>query len=287
MIQMKVNTIFCGFLCLLIVASTLAQTPTKNIKYALTPQKELFLDLYMPDKVQNPPLLVWVHGGAWSGGSKENPPLEFIAHGFAMASIEYRLSGEAPFPAQIHDIKAAIRFLRGNAKKYGFDGEKIILWGSSAGGHLAALAGVSDGNATLEGNLGDFTKISSKVQVILDYFGASNLTTILKQSTPYVINMRTPALIKLYGKPIEEATEEAKLASPVFHVDKTDPPMFICHGDQDPQMPVNQSIELYGKYQEAGLKVEIEFLHGAAHGGKEFSSPALVEKVVKFLKSNL
>ena len=272
---------------LLLTQSSYAQTPIKDIKYASTPQKELFLDLYMSEKVQNPPLLVWVHGGAWSAGSKENPPMELLAYGFAMASIEYRLSGEAPFPAQIHDIKAAIRFLRGNAKKYGFDENKIILWGSSAGGHLAALAGVSDGNEALEGNLGAYTKVSSKVRVILDYFGASNLTTILKQSTPYGLNMRTPALTKLYGKPIEEAGEEAKLASPVFYVDRTDPPMFICHGDQDPQMPINQSIELFGKYKEAGLKVEIEFLQGAGHGGKQFSSPVLVMKVLKFLKNNL
>ena len=235
---------------LLLTQSSYAQTILKDIKYASTPQKELFLDLYMSEKVQNPPLLVWVHGGAWSAGSKENPPMELLAYGFAMASIEYRLSGEAPFPAQIHDIKAAIRFLRGNATKYGFDESRIILWGSSAGGHLAALAGVSDGNTLLEGNLGDYTKVSSKVRVILDYFGASNLTTILKQSTPYGLNMRTPALTKLYGKPIEEATEEAELASPVFYVDRTDPPMFICHGDQDPQMPINQSIELFGKRSE-------------------------------------
>ena len=272
---------------LLLTQSSYAQTILKDIKYASTPQKELFLDLYMSEKLQNPPLLVWVHGGAWSAGSKENPPMELLAYGFAMASIEYRLSGEAPFPAQIHDIKAAIRFLRGNAKKYGFDENKIILWGSSAGGHLAALAGVSDGNEALEGNLGAYTKVSSKVRVILDYFGASNLTTILKQSTPYGLNMRTPALTKLYGKPVEEATEEAELASPVFYVDRTDPPMFICHGDQDPQMPINQSIELFGKYKEAGLKVEIEFLQGAGHGGKQFSSPVLVMKVLKFLKDNL
>ena len=272
---------------LLLTQSSYAQTSIKDIKYASTPQKELFLDLYMSEKIQNPPLLVWVHGGAWSAGSKENPPMELLAYGFAMASIEYRLSGEAPFPAQIHDIKAAIRFLRGNAKKYGFDENKIILWGSSAGGHLAALAGVSDGNEALEGNLGAYTKVSSKVRVILDYFGASNLTTILKQSTPYGLNMRTPALTKLYGKPVEEATEEAELASPVFYVDRTDPPMFICHGDQDPQMPINQSIELFGKYKEAGLKVEIEFLQGAGHGGKQFSSPVLVMKVLKFLKNNL
>ena len=258
----------------------------KNIKFATTPEKELLLDLYMPANVQNPPMIVWIHGGAWSGGNKENPPLDFLSHGYALASIGFRVSGEAKFPAQIHDIKAAVRFLRANAKKYGFDGTKIILWGSSSGGHLVALAGVTDGNTTLEGTLGDNLNESSKVQAILDYFGPTNLTTILKQSTPHGLNVRTPALILLFGKPNEQSIEEAKLASPVFHVDKNDPPLFICHGDQDIQVPINQSIELYGKYKEVGLKPELEFIYGAAHGGKEYASPALVEKVLKFLKGN-
>lgn len=129
------------FLLLSITATSYAQPKIlKDIKYTSTPEKELLLDLYMPTNAIKPALMVWIHGGAWSGGSKENPPTEFIEHGFALASINYRLSGEAKFPAQIHDIKAAIRFLRANAQKYGFDADKIILWGSSAGGHLAALA---------------------------------------------------------------------------------------------------------------------------------------------------
>ena len=259
----------------------------KDIKYATTPEKELLLDLYMPTNAIKPALMVWIHGGAWSGGSKENPPTEFIEHGFALASINYRLSGEAKFPAQIHDIKAAIRFLRANAKKYGFDADKIIIWGSSAGGHLAALAGVTNENAALEGTLGENLQTSSKVQAILDYYGPTNLITILKQSTPHGLNVRTPALELLFGKPVKDATAELNLASPVFHVDKNDPPLFICHGDQDIQVPVNQSIELYGKYKQAGLKVEMEFIYGAAHGGKEYTNPILIEQVLKFLKNNL
>ena len=276
------------FLILSIAVTTYAQPKIlKDIKYATTPEKQLFLDLYMPTNATKPALMVWIHGGAWSGGSKENPPTEFTEHGFALASINYRLSGEAKFPAQIHDIKAAIRFLRANAQKYGFDADKIILWGSSAGGHLAVLAGVTNGNADLEGNLGENLQTSSKVQVILDYYGPTNLTTILKQSTPHGLNVRTPALELLFGKPVKDISAELSLASPVFHIDKNDPPLFICHGDQDIQVPINQSIELYGKYKQAGLKVEMEFIYGAAHGGKEYTNPVLIEQVLKFLKNSL
>jgi acetyl esterase/lipase len=273
---------------LLITATSHAQPKiVKDIKYATTPEKELSLDLYMPTNAVKPALMVWIHGGAWSAGSKENPPTEFIEHGFALASINYRLSGEAKFPAQIHDIKAAIRFLRANAKKYGFDADKIIIWGSSAGGHLAALAGVTNENAALEGTLGENLQTSSKVQAILDYYGPTNLTTILKQSTPHGLNVRTPALELLFGKPVKDTIAELNLASPVFHVDKNDPPLFICHGDQDIQVPINQSIELYGKYKQAGLKIEMEFIYGAGHGGKEYTNPVLIEQVLKFLKNNL
>lgn len=276
------------FLIISIAVTTYAQPKIlKDIKYASSPEKELLLDLYMPTNATKPALMVWIHGGAWSGGSKENPPTEFIEHGFALASINYRLSGEAKFPAQIHDIKAAIRFLRANAQKYGFDANKIILWGSSAGGHLAVLAGVTNGNADLEGNLGENLQTSSKVQVILDYYGPTNLTTILKQSTPHGLNVRTPALELLFGKPVKDISAELSLASPVFHIDKNDPPLFICHGDQDIQVPINQSIELYGKYKQAGLKVEMEFIYGAAHGGKEYTNPVLIEQVLKFLKNSL
>jgi acetyl esterase/lipase len=274
---------------LLLIAITSHAQPkiVKDIKYATTPEKELSLDLYMPTNAVKPALMVWIHGGAWSGGSKENPPTEFIEHDFALASINYRLSGEAKFPAQIHDIKAAIRFLRANAKKYGFDADKIIIWGASAGGHLAALAGITNENTALEGTLGENLQTSSKVQAILDYYGPTNLTTILKQSTPHGLNVRTPALELLFGKPTKDDTTELNLASPVFHVDKNDPPLFICHGDQDIQVPINQSIELFGKYKQAGLKVEMEFIYGAGHGGKEYTNPVLIEQVLKFLKNNL
>ncbi|HNR07627.1 MAG TPA: alpha/beta hydrolase [Saprospiraceae bacterium] len=264
-----------------------AQKITRDIPYALTPEKELKLDLYLPDGISNPYLVIWVHGGAWHSGSKENPPQDLVKLGYALASISYRRTSEAKFPAMIHDIKAAVRFLRSHADQYGYRGDKITLLGSSAGGHLVALAGLTNKHEGLEGKIGNDLATSSEIQAVIDFFGPADLTTILSQSTPHGLNVRTPALALMFGKPLEQATEELKMASPVYHVDAGDPPLFICHGDLDPQVPINQSIQLYGKYRELDLPVQLEFVHGGGHGGKPFSDPALIQKVDQFLKKHL
>jgi len=273
-------------LFLLITILGMAQNHS-DIVYGISPDRILKMDIYMPEGIENPQMVVWVHGGAWHSGSKENPPKDLLKRGFALASIDYRLSVESPFPAMMHDIKAAVRFLRGNAKKYGFQKEKIIIWGSSAGGHLVALAGVTNGNKALEGNIGDYNNESSDVNLTLDFFGPSNLKTILSQSTPHGIQVRAPALAVMFGKPVEQAPELAALASPVFQVDALDPPMFIAHGNQDNQVPVNQSIELWLKLKEAGVKTEFEVLGEMGHGGPGFSKKEFVDKVEAFIKENL
>jgi len=264
-------------------------SPTvSDIPYAVVDGRELGLDLYMPQGVDNPPLLVWIHGGRWLRNTKEDVyTLALVQEGFAVASIDFRLSIEATFPAQIHDIKAAIRFLRANAAKYGYDAARIGIHGRSSGGHLTALVGVTNGNKEFEGNLGNHLDQSSDVQVAVSYFGASNLTSILDQSTPFGVGKRAPALALLLGGPVEERMELAKLASPVFYVDDTDPPLLLLHGDQDPQMPINQAHELHGLYKERGLPVQFEVVHGAAHGTPEFFDPKRTAVVAAFLKEHL
>ncbi|QDT42574.1 Carboxylesterase NlhH [Gimesia alba] len=259
-----------------------------DIEYATTPEQRLLLDLYLPEGVKHPPLLVWIHGGAWRAGSKDNMPLtDLVQNGFAVASVEYRLSPVAKFPAQIHDIKAAIRFLRGSAEKYGYNADKIGILGSSAGGHLVALMGVTNGHPQLEGDLGDFDDESSSVQAIVDYYGPTNFMTILPQSTPHGLSVRVPALQLLLGDRPERTPDLAKLASPVFHIDDQDPPLLIIHGDQDPQVPINQSHELHGKYKQHKRKVTFEVIHGAAHGGPEFFDAERMQLVETFLKKHL
>jgi len=266
-----------------------AYTVERDIVYGVVDEQALDLDLYLPTAAQNPPLLVFVHGGAWRGGSKDRNVLAwpFVDDGYAVASLNFRLSGEAPFPAQVHDIKAAIRFLRGNAARLGYDASRIAILGASSGAHLATLVGVTNGHAELEGHVGEYLEESSDVQAIVSYFGASNLTSILRQSTPYGLSVREPALALLLGSPVEENLELARLASPVFHVDATDPPLLLLHGDQDPQMPINQSHEMHHAYKAQALPVGFEVVHGAEHGGDAFSDDERNHLVRAFLDKHL
>jgi acetyl esterase/lipase len=242
------------------------------------------LDLYLPANVEFPPLLVYIHGGAWRFGARDSvSPIDLVDHGYAIASVSFRLTPVAPLPAQVHDIKGAIRYLRANAERYGFDGARIGVTGVSSGGHLAALVGLTNGSPEHEGDTGGHLDVSSDVQAIVSYFGASNLTTILAQSTPRGIEIRTPALELLLGGWLAEKDELARFGSPVFYVDANDPPLLLLHGDQDPQMPINQAHELHGAAKQAGLTVAFEVVHGSGHGGDAFFDAARTALVADFL----
>lgn len=260
-----------------------------DVPYATVAGKTLALDLYRPAAgASGGPLLVWVHGGGWEAGSKAGMPLTaLVERGYSIASVDFRPASEAPFPGQVHEIKAAIRFLRANAARFGYDAQRIGILGASSGGHLAAAVGTSNGEADLEGSLGEHGTQSSAVQAIVSYFGASNLTTILAQSTPFGLGVREPALKRLLGALPKDNEPVARQASPVFHVDARDPPLLLLHGDQDPQMPINQSHELEGAYEAHGHSVELIVVHGAAHGGDAFYAPANLDRVAKFLDTHL
>lgn len=254
-----------------------------DIEYARVGEVSLKLDLHRPQGVR-PPVIVYVHGGAWRGGSKEDVPIgSLMERGYAIASVNYRLSTQAVFPAQVHDIKAAIRFLRANAGGYHINADKIVIIGSSAGGHLAALVGVTNGVKELEGSVGEHLEQSSDVQGIVSYYGASDLQTILSQSTEHGLSVRIPALKLLLGDTPDKKAELAKLASPVAHLDKKDPPLLLIHGDADPQMPPQQSDELAKGYQELGLPVTLIVMPGSRHGGAEFYDDERTVIVSKFL----
>ncbi|SRR5690606_38603575 len=274
---------------LLAAGAASAQTaPTHaDVEYARADGEALLLDLYLPDE-RGAPLLVWVHGGAWEFGSKADMPLAaLLPRGYAIASVEFRRASVGRFPAQVHDIKAAIRYLRAKAAEHGYDAERIAVLGASSGGHLAALVGVTNGHAELEGTLGEHRGESSAVQAAVSFFGASNLTTILAQSTPLGLRVREPALERLLGALPDQAPELAQLASPVFHLDASDPPLLLLHGDQDPQMPINQAHELDGAYRKLGLDVALIVVHGAAHGGAAFFDEERLEAVSGFLDRTL
>ena len=288
------NRLFSAMLVLALVCvpgrSALSQDTRehKDIVYARVDGKSLGLDIYLPTNVESPPLLVWVHGGRWMNGSKDRGvPTSFVDVGFALASLDFRQSTDARFPAMIHDIKAAVRFLRAQSDDYGYNGDRIAIAGSSSGAHLATLVGVTNGHSQLEGNVGDYESTSSDVQAIISYYGASDLTTILQQSTPYGVGVRAPVLEVLLGALPEAAPELAKLASPVNHVDRADPPLLLLHGDRDPQMPINQTHQIEGVYEELGLDVYFDVVHGAVHGGPEFYAPDYLERAIAFLKRTI
>jgi acetyl esterase/lipase len=261
---------------------------SRDVEYARVGDTPLLLDLYVPPDVPSPPLVVWVHGGAWRSGSKKDVPLlPLIERGYAVASVDYRLSPVAPYPAQVYDLKAAIRYLRATADKTGIHLARIAIAGGSAGGHLAALVGVTNGSKEHEGEVGEHRGTSSDVQAIIVFYGASNLTTILAQSTPHGLNVRRPALEQLFGGKPEEKQELARLASPVYFVDPRDPPLLLYHGDQDPQMPINQAHELVGAYKKHGLAATFEVVYGGAHGGKLFYTPEQLQQVAEFLNVSL
>ena len=258
-----------------------------DIPYASIDGRTLALDLHLPGGVAQPPLVVFLHGGAWSSGDKTPFPEFLLAQGFAVASVEFRSSREARFPANVHDIKAAIRYLRARQAEHGYRAARIAVSGVSSGGHLAALVGTSNGVAELEGKVGEHLRESSAVQAIISWYGASNFSTILAQSTEMGRGVREPALKLLLGALPEEVPDLATLASPVAHVGTGDPPAILLHGDQDRQMPVNQTLELEGAYRRAALPVETIIVHGAGHGGDAFYAAEPGARVIDFLRRNI
>lgn len=258
-----------------------------DIVYARVNGRSLGLDLHLPAGIAHPPLVVYLHGGAWRDGDKSQYPEFLLASGYAVASIDFRSSKDARFPSNVHDIKAAIRFLRAQAPEYGYRAERIAITGASSGGHLAALVGTTSGLAELEGNEGAHLGESSAVQAIVSWFGASNLTTILSQSTPFGLGVREPALKLLLGKMPDKVPALANLASPVTHVGAGDPPALLIHGNQDHQMPVNQTLELEAAYRRADLSVEMMIIDGAGHGGDAFFTGEAAARVDTFLQRTI
>lgn len=232
----------------------------------------LKLDLYVPRLSKSPPLVVWIHGGGWRKGSRKKPKIEAITeHGYALASISYRFTDKAVFPAQIHDCKAAIRWLRAHSDKFGYDSDWIAVAGSSAGGHLALLTGVSGNVAELEGTIGDHATQSSTVQAIIDYYGPSDFALRGKTQPDRAYTAKSGSFALLGG--IRDGRVERKMesfASPTRYVSADDPPLLIFHGDRDQTVLLDQSERIKDLYSKAGLKVRLVVLEDAGHGGPSF-----------------
>lgn len=263
----------------------------RDVPYVADGHARQKLDLYLPEKSDGPlPLIIWVHGGGWQGGSKTGcPPARdnYMARGYAVASIGYRLSGDAIFPAQIEDCKAAIRWLRAHAKEHNLNPDRFAAWGSSAGGHLVALLGTSGDIRAFD--VGAHLDQSSRVQAVCDYYGPTDLLqmdahALNKQRSNH--NSPTSAESKLIGGAIQENKDKVARANPITYVSKDDPPFLIVHGDQDSTVAHHQSEILYDALRSAGARVRFHTIEGAGHGSG-FGGPELEPLVQGFFDRHL
>jgi acetyl esterase/lipase len=235
------------------------------------------------------PLIVWIHGGAWSGGSKDRcPALPLLEDGFAVASVTYRFSQHATFPAQIEDCRAAIRWLRAHAAEFHIDPTRIGAWGGSAGGHLVALLGVT-GDRT-EWDKGENLDQSAGVQAVVDWFGPADLLTMGAQSGADSRIQHDDANSpesRLIGGPLQEQKEKARAASPITYATKDDAPMLLMHGDRDNLVPHAQSIELRDALAKAGAEATLRILPGSGHGTGDFGKRESFATVREFFTRHL
>ena len=280
------------FFAFIVVVASLAKPclgdarTLRDLEFASVDGQRLALDLYLP-KATLAPLVVWIHGGGWHSGSKSPCAVAFLQdEGYAVASISYRLTHHATFPAQIHDCKAAIRWLRAHAKEFGYSPHRIAVAGESAGGHLAALVGTSGSVEALEGQVGGHTELSSSVDAVVDYFGATDF--ILRSRTqPQRANVEGSVVYRLLGGGANTKVAAAKLASAAYHVTPDDPPFLVFHGDRDQVVLLDQSERIAEVYRAAGLSMELEILHGSGHGGAEFYSGPARSRLLQFLQKQL
>jgi acetyl esterase/lipase len=258
----------------------------RDLAYVLDGHERQKLDLYLPRNGQSFPLIINIHGGAFKMGSKEQGvPLDYLTRGYAVASINYRLSQQAVFPAQIEDCKAAVRWLRAHATEFGLDPKRFAAWGASAGGHLSAMLGTTGG--TKEFEVGANLDQSSRVQAVVDYFGPTDFLQMDAHRLPngQVHDAADSPESELVGGPIRRNQEKTARANPITYVTRDDPPFLICHGEVDPLVPHHQSELLEAALKKAGVSVTFYTVKGAGHG--QFRDPKVPELTRKFLAEHL
>lgn len=256
----------------------------RDLEYSRAETSTQLLDLYYPQNCDGPvPVIIWVHGGGWKNGSKDRCPATWLTeHGFAVASINYRLTTEAQWPAQIDDCRAAVRWLRTNAEQFQIDGSKIAAWGGSAGGHLVALLGTVDAQVN--------ESVPSRVQAVCDWYGPTDLLTmppnVLGQGRT-LEDLAASNGAKLLGGTVQDLPDLAKQASALYHVSKDDPPFLIMHGELDPGVPLQQSERFHQALMTAGVPSTLHVVPQAGHGGKEFQTPQVRDLIKAFFEQHL
>lgn len=263
----------------------------QNIPYANDTLKRHQLDIYIPANAKaTNPVVIWVHGGAWMLNDKyadmgymTSTIKSIIEKGYVLASIDYRYSTTAIFPAQIQDCNQALEFLHNNAAKFKLDKTKFVLFGFSAGGHLASLLALSNNN-----NVTDFypqkKKTNFKVKAVIDFYGPSDFLAMTAMGDP---EMKGDPISTLLGSSPLKRPDLSKAASPVTYVDKNDPPFIIVHGEKDESVPYQQSVLLQSYLNLAGVKNELVIVKGAPHFGVMFDADDVKVKVLAFLDAQV
>jgi acetyl esterase/lipase len=265
---------------------------TLDLSYAGNENPRQKLDLLLPkdrDSDKRLPVLAYIHGGAFKGGHKRGGHrhlMKYVASGnFAGITIGYRLSGEAIWPAQIHDCKAGIRWIRANVEKYGLDPDQILVWGHSAGGHLSSMVGTTGGVGSLEGDVGPNTTLSSRVHAVCNYFGPSDFLQMDAHRLPNGLvhdASKSPESL-LVGGAIQGLQEIVATANPITYISPDDPPFLSIHGQKDPLVPAHQSMILHQALIRGGVSSELYLVKDGGHGG--FKDPRVPELEAKFMES--
>ena len=260
----------------------------RSVPYASIPGVEkveqMSLDLYLPPRnaERPPPLIIWIHGGGWWKGDKgEQRAVDIFGSRYAVASINYRLAPDATFPAQIHDCKAAARWLRAHALEYGYHPDRFGVLGESAGAHLALLLALGSNEEALEGTVGEHLDRSSAVQAACVFAGPSDLFTY-RDSVPESMVPGLDAVVSdLLGGSLSDVPELADLGSPLRHVDGDDPPCLIVHGDEDKMVGLSQSNDLLDVLLEAGVPAELHILEGHGHCMAKWPMDTVVAPIIR------
>lgn len=256
------------------------------------------LDIYLPETGEGPfPVILSIHGGAFKMGDKRDfqlrPMLEGLKRGYAVVGINYRLSGEALFPANIYDVKAAVRFVKANADQFKLNPNKMVAWGGSAGGYLSTLLATSGPFALEDLSMGN-EKEDCKIQAVVDWFGPTDFLKMdeqLKEANlgPQDHNDAGSPESLVLGAQITTIPEKVKEANPITYITKDVPPFFIQHGSIDNIVPNGQSKLLYEALIKAGHEHQtvLEYIKGASHGGPQFETKENLEKVFQFIDTYL
>jgi acetyl esterase/lipase len=261
----------------------------RDLPYANDTSKKHLLDIYLPQNASsNTPLVAWIHGGAWMMNDKyadmsymKNTVRGFIEKGYALASIDYRFSTEAVFPAQIQDCNQALEYLYQHAGQYKLNRNRIALIGFSAGGHLASLLALSNNNSVNEFDPPGI-KTHFKIKCVLDFYGPSDFVILGASPDTSINNARNPVSILLGALPLERP-DLAKRASPVTYVDKNDPPFLIVQGEKDQSVPYTQSKLLSSWLTLAGVKNQLIIVPNAPHYGEMFDVESIRNSLFSFL----